>query len=278
MPEITPRPMARTEAGIGGNPLMLVHGLTGGRIDFAAWVEPLAALGWHVVAPDVRGHGDTGGPRDVDAYTLEHIAVDIDMLADELAWDRFVLLGHSMGGVFAQQYAIEHTDRVAGLILMDTAHGPVAWLTGELVEAAATIAMNDGMAALSDLLTAQGPPPAESDASPAPPESRPDLAAEDRAKFIATIPEAYVASTRLLLRSPDRLAQLGSLGLPTLVVIGELDAPFYDDCIRLAAEIPGSTLAVIPGAGHSPQRETPSAWWEAVSGFLVELQGAPRVS
>ena len=46
-----------------------------------------------------------------------------------------------------------------------------------------------------------------------------------------------------------------------------------DDCLRLAATIPGSHLTVLPGAGHVPQVETPDAWWEALAGFLDRLSG-----
>ena len=59
--------------------------------------------------------------------------------------------------------------------------------------------------------------------------------------------------------------------MPTLVIVGEQDEPFRADAQRLAAAVPGSRLAVIADAGHSPQFEAPEPWWEALSAFLDEV-------
>lgn len=268
------RPMARIEAGVGGRPILLVHGLTGGKVDFAEWLEPLAEQGWHVVAPDVRGHGETGGPRDPGAYTPEAVCADVLLLADDLGWESFVVLGHSLGGVFVQHLAINHSDRLDGMILMDTAHGPVDWIPSELFEIGVDIALSDGMAALSDAIAAVSPPPSESEVQRALRERRPDLVSEDRAKFIATVPEMFAAGAALLADGPDRLDRLARLRLATLVLVGELDAPFLEHSRLLADTIPNATLVVLDGAGHSPQRETPETWWQAVYDFLGRL-GSP---
>ena len=262
------RPMARIEAGAGGRPLLLVHGLTGGKVDFAEWLQPLAELGWHAVAPDVRGHGETGGPRDIDAYTPELVCADLLALADDLAWESFAVLGHSLGGIFVQHLAIDHSGRLDRMILMDTAHGSVDWIPSELFEIGVAIALSDGMAALSDAIAAFAPPPSQSDVQHALRERRPELEQEDRAKFVATVPEMFAAGATLLAGGADRLDRLAQLHLDTLVLVGGLDAPFLDHSRRLAETIPDATLVILDGAGHSPQRETPDAWWRAVSEFL----------
>ena len=68
---------------------------------------------------------------------------------------------------------------------------------------------------------------------------------------------------------PDRLDRMAHVRAPTLVMVGEQDGPFLDGSRALARTIPGAELAVIPEAGHSPQREAPDAWWEAFSRFLA---------
>ncbi len=271
MSEIRARPMAYSEAGAGGHPILLVHGLTGGKVDFDEWLEPLAQAGWHAVAPDVRGHGETGGPRDVAEYTPAHVCADMLMLVDDLGWDSFVLLGHSLGGVFAQHLALEIADRVHGLILMDTAHGAVDWIPTDLMDVGVAIALAQGMAALSDAIAAIAPPTSESDVQQALRARRPDLVSEDHAKFIATVPEMFAAGAGLLTNGPDRLDRLRHLDTPTLVLVGELDVAFLEHSQRLASAIPSATLSVLDGAGHSPQRETPDAWWREVSAFLGGL-------
>src|SRR3954454_20069655 len=82
-----------------GRKLMLVHGFTGAKEDFADHLDRLGELGWHAVAPDNRGHGASDQPEGTSAYNLEIFARDTLAVADELGWDRFVLLGHSMGGM-----------------------------------------------------------------------------------------------------------------------------------------------------------------------------------
>ncbi len=265
------RPMSYTEAGAGGRPLMLVHGFTGARTDFADHLTPLAAAGWHVVAPDLRGHGETGGPRDASAYTVAAFVADVLALADDLGWDRFVLLGHSMGGVVAQQFALDHHERLAALILMDTVHGPLHLATTELLEIGGAFAISDGMAALADLFDSGGPNPLETDAYKRVRAERPDIIAQQRANMVGAVPEMFAACSMMLTTEPDRLERLRAVAVPTLVIVGELDGPFLDDSRRMADTIERAQLATIADAGHSPQWEQPDAWFETLSGFLQRL-------
>ena len=116
------------EAGAGGRPLLLVHGFTGAKEDFGDWIDRFAAEGWWVVAPDLRGHGGADQPDDEAAYSLATFADDLLALADDLGWERFSLLGHSMGGMIAQELVLRRTGHVERLVLMDTHHGPVEGL------------------------------------------------------------------------------------------------------------------------------------------------------
>ncbi|MET0902345.1 MAG: alpha/beta fold hydrolase [Acidimicrobiales bacterium] len=86
------------EAGVAGRPLLLVHGFTGAKEDFQDWFGGLAARGWHVVAPDLRGHGASDHPPRAEDYSLD---------------------------LFGQVVALHHADRLDGLVLMDTIPGPV---------------------------------------------------------------------------------------------------------------------------------------------------------
>ena len=67
--------LAIAEAGVGGRPILLVHGFTGAKEDFTDFLEPLAERGWHAVAPDLRGHGASDHPGDEASYSLEIIAL-----------------------------------------------------------------------------------------------------------------------------------------------------------------------------------------------------------
>jgi pimeloyl-ACP methyl ester carboxylesterase len=69
----------------------------------------------------------------------------------------------------------------------------------------------------------------------------------------------------------DRLPDLGRIRVPTLVLVGEEDAPFRKPSQRMADAIPGAELVVLPDGGHSPQFESPELWWKALTGFLDRL-------
>src|SRR6476620_6086493 len=142
------------ESGEGGRPMLLVHGFTGAKEDFTEWLEPLAALGWHAVAVDNRGHGGSDKPDRRDDYSLALLASDTLALADAV-WGpeaRFVLLGHSMGGMVAQVIALQAGERLDGLVLMDTGHGPLTFVAPETVTTVISILDDRGMDGLADLL------------------------------------------------------------------------------------------------------------------------------
>ncbi len=101
----------------GSLPVVLVHSLAGNSSQWAAQLQHLRSHR-RAVALDVRGHGRSESPRDGD-YTITAMAGDVAAVVDALKLDRFVLVGHSMGGAVALTYAGQHPDRVAGLVLVD---------------------------------------------------------------------------------------------------------------------------------------------------------------
>jgi esterase len=268
------------EAGSGGRPLLLVHGFNGAKEDFVEHLPALAGAGWHAVAPDLRGHGGSDAPSEEEAYGLEVLAGDVTALADALGWDRFALLGHSMGGMATQLVALDVPERVTALILMGTGHGPVE-IDRSLALASIEIVRDGGMPALARAMAAL--PGGSPFSAPAAQEARDDrpspLGGDDpaasweafgRAKLLASSPVMYTAMVPAMLDQADRLAGLGSLAVPTLVLVGEHDLAFLESSRRLAATIPGARLVVVAGAGHSPQHDVPAAWCEAVLAFLEE--------
>src|SRR5215469_15181459 len=243
--------LAVAESGAGQRPLMLVHGFTGAKEDFTPWLGPLAADGWHVVAPDLRGHGSSSKPATESAYSFELMADDVLRLADALGWERFVLLGHSMGGMVVQFAALTAPSRLAGLILMDTAHGPLKHLDPDLIDAAVSIVRGQGMDALAAIMAdRQGPlhTPAHQRLL----DQRPGYAEFGERKLLATSPALYAAMAPEFVTTPDRLDRLRSLPatLPVLVIVGEQDQPFLEPSRQMATAIGGSRLTIIPDAGH----------------------------
>jgi len=260
------------EAGRGGRPLLLVHGFTGSKEDFSDHVVPLAAAGWHVVAPDLRGHGQSDKPGGEGDYTLDLFAADVLALADRLGWVRFSLVGHSMGGMVAQVVALGAPERLEALVLMDTGHGPVQ-VDPELARGAAQLVRSGGIGALADVLGAAGSPH-ETPAAARIRRLRPDLVAEWDRRLRSTSGAMYAAMALTMLAQDDRLERLRHLSVPTMVLVGEQDGPFLADSRRMAEAIPGARLEVVPDAGHSPQRENAAAWRTAIVSFLDGLPDA----
>lgn len=255
------------ESGQGGRPLLLVHGFTGAKEDFGDWMEPLAAAGWWVLAPDLRGHGASPKPEEEAAYSIRRFVDDLLALVDGAGWSTFSLLGHSMGGMVAQELALSAPERVERLVLMDTHHAALGVVDRPTAEVGAGIVRAHGIARLADMLEGLGErAPADLRVSA----SRPGYDEWNRSKLEACSPAMYAALLVEMSGRADRLPELARLEVPTRVIVGEQDRPFVAASRRMADTIPGADLVVVPDAAHSPQFENPDAWWAAVTGFLAD--------
>ena len=247
--------------------LLLVHGFPAAKEDFADYLDRLAARGWHAVAPDQRGHGGSDKPDGEDRYSLAILAADILGLADALGWDRFTLLGHSAGGMVAQVVALAASDRLDGLILMDTSHGHLADIEPELLAYAKEVVTEGGMAAYLEASKAIDGP-LDTPAYKRMVAENPDYEAYGDRKTLNVSPAMWLGLVDELVAGDDRLERLRSITVRTLVIVGEQDETFLPHSHRMAEAMPNASLVVIPDAGHSPQFENPDAWWDAVSGWL----------
>ena len=106
------------DGGTGGIAVLFTHSFGG---DNEHWKNQLKHIREtrRAVAFDFRGHGQSDAPADND-YAVEALAADIAAVVDSLELDRFVLVGHSMGGSAAIYYAGNHPERLAGLVLEGT--------------------------------------------------------------------------------------------------------------------------------------------------------------
>ena len=269
-----PVSIALAEAGAGGRPLVLVHGFTGAKEDFVDHLDALAERGWHAVAPDQRGHGASSQPDDEAAYTFDAFAADLIGLLDALGWDRCVALGHSMGGMVVQTAILSAPERFEALILMDTSHrGLRADLA--LVALGVELARTEGIAAVlaAQEALAQSDQPLGTGPGQRLVETRPGYKEFGDRKMLASSAHMYAAMLATITSAAaiDRLPDLPRISVPTLVLVGEEDAPFRKPSARIAEAIPGAELVVLPDGGHAPQFETPELWWKALTAFLDRL-------
>ncbi len=101
----------------GSGPLLLlIHGMGATHADWQKQVDFFARV-FRVIAPDLRGHGDSQG---MGPYNVDRFAIDLSLLLDELKVGSFFVMGHSMGGAVAMQLALFKPERVKKLVLADT--------------------------------------------------------------------------------------------------------------------------------------------------------------
>ena len=259
-----------------GRAFVLVHGFTGSRDDWREVLPRLAARG-RTVAPDLRGHGGSTNPGESAAYSIDQLVADLSGFLDALGMPRIDLLGHSMGGMVALRFTLDRPERVASLILMDTAAEPITQGARRFFEVAAKIAREQGMEALHKVARAAA------DQDPNRPASvqrcvermgADKFWARIRAKQLSMDPEAFATLGPMLADHEGVAGRLGEIRCPTTVLVGEDDRAFLKPAEVLAGGIPGARHVVIEGAAHSPQLENQEAWLDAVLAHLERARAA----
>lgn len=224
----------------------------------------LADHGWHVVAPHLRGFGNSGASVDEDT-TLDDYAADIVALLEHLGTGQAVIGGLSMGGYTAFALYRRAPELFRGLLLADTrpdADTPEARVKRQrLMELART----GGPAAVANEII-------HSLLCGATRDTRPAVAARVRALIESNSADAIVAALHAMLVRRDATPMLRSVAVPTLVVVGSDDAltpPTVNASI--AEAIPGAEFVEVPDAGHLSSLEQPDLFNAALARFLHRL-------
>jgi YbgC/YbaW family acyl-CoA thioester hydrolase len=245
-----------------GPAVLFIHGYP---LDRSIWAQPMAALeGFRRIAPDLRGMGDSDAP-DL-GYSVETYAGDLAALLDALGVDEVVLCGLSMGGYVAFEFVRRWRRRVRGLVLMDTRAEADTAEGKRARDVAAATARDGGAAAIAESMLPDM-------LSPATRAGDPEIVERVRAMMAAAPVAGLVGALGALRDRPDSTDLLPTLeGLPTLVVVGEDDEVIPPQRAKAMAEaIPGARYAVIPGAGHLPPVERPTATTQVLLDFLRSI-------
>lgn len=245
--------------GSGDPPLLLVHGYTGSDLDWVD-VQPALAAKRRVVTYTHRGHAGSGH---AEPYTLDELVADLDALITDLDLAPLHLLGHSMGGVVVQRFALDaHHDRLLSLILMDTVPTAPQGVVRGMLDALEGTALNEGMVAVFETMR-----PFFADA-------RPEIRERVEHKITHMDPKAFVGFGREMSLMPSLVDRLGELAtLPVTIIVGANDVDFVEPSQVMHDAVPGSHLAVIADAGHSPQEDRPDEWLRIVEEHLARATG-----
>ena len=101
-----------------GSPVILCHGFPELACSWRHQIPALAAAGYHVVAPDQRGYGQSSKPDAIDEYDIVHLTDDLLGLLDDLGHEKAVFIGHDWGSMVVWGMSLLHPDRVAGVMGM----------------------------------------------------------------------------------------------------------------------------------------------------------------
>jgi 3-oxoadipate enol-lactonase len=245
--------------GTGAETILLVNGVGDDLNGWMLQVDDFVAAGLRVVTFDNRGIGRSSHPP--GAYTSREMADDTKALADTLGLAPFHLLGVSMGGLIAQEYALAYPNDLRTVVLANTYAKPDAY-TRAAFDSWSQIAESASMA----MMMRQQAPWVF---SPTFYDTQPDrlavfLAEMERSEQPAGSFTAQVAA----LLSHDCSERLAGLHTPALVIAAD------DDIIirlslshRLYEELPAASWAIVPG-GHAAFLENPHPWNRAVINFI----------
>lgn len=256
------------EAG-EGPPVILIHG---GFLDHRMWGGQVQALaGAHrVVRYDVRSHGRSHA-EPVPFSDMEDLAA----LMDALAIPRATIVGLSMGGQIATDFALLYPDRVEGLVLVGPGMSGFPFDSPELgryMEELREAIARDDLQEVTEVFTrywCDGPYRAPADVNP-----------EVRSRvleMLAGSEERWKQGGYVESLDPPAMGRLSTVRAPTLVVLGLLDMPDIHQIVdRLAADVPNIRRVEIPGVAHMVNMEAPGRFNEVLIRFLGELSPAHR--
>ena len=246
-----------------GLPVLLFHAYPLSAEQFAPQVRALSGR-FRFILPDARGFGRSAAPAEGAATEMGRMARDGLAVLDALGVDRAVVGGVSMGGYAALALLREDAGRVAGLVLSDTQAGADDAAGKERREAQAREALAQGLdpvvAAMLPKLVAAAPD------SP--------VGREVERLMRTASPRGVAAALRGMALRTDSKDLLARYAGPALFVVGEKDGVTPVEKARAMADlVAGSTLEVVPGAGHLPNLEAPERFNAVLSAFLSGLAG-----
>lgn len=240
-----------------GFPLVLLHGYLGGA---ALWTDQLASFSekFDVIVPELSGYGGSYAQPSLDS--IEGYADQVLTFLRHIGVSRFHLVGHSMGGMIAQQMAAMAPDRIDRLICYGT--GPCGVMPDrfETIDASRGRVRSDGANATAQRIAATW------------------FTQGERATgfpICVTLGEKVSTNTALAgltaMETWDGRRLLGHITQPTLVIWGDCDRSYgWSQPEALWRGIKGSNLGVLPGCGHNAHMEQPDIFNAIVERFLPE--------
>jgi pimeloyl-ACP methyl ester carboxylesterase len=246
------------QQGSGDMALVFLHYYGGSSRTWNRVAERLSGR-YRVVATDHRGWGDSDAPA--DGYRIADLAGDAQGVIAALGLERYVLIGHSMGGKVAQRIASRRPSGLQGLVLVAPSP-PSPMLLSEEQRATLSGAYQSRQSVefvIDHVLTAK----------------RLDAACREQVieDSLKGAPQAKAAWPEIAMRE-DITADVASIDVPTIVISGELDQVDRIGTLQeeLLPRIPHAVLHVLPGVGHLSPLEAPLEVAQIMTNFLAAIE------
>lgn len=256
-------PLAHLRWDAYGPPVVLLHGVGGSRESWGDAISgtgrAIAAAGFTAIAADLPGYGDS---PPIEPYDMAGVARAVRELVDWLGAGAVALVGHSMGGMAAQEMMAIAPRGVAALALVGTSPSfgrrDGAWQRQFLAQRLAPLDAGKGMSSLAPGLV-------KGMASP----NAPHDAVARAALLMSAVPEATYRRALAAIAGFDRREALAGLGVPVLCLAGADDRNAPPAAMRqMASRIAGAEYRELPGVGHLAHMEAPRAVNAALLDFL----------
>ena len=258
-----------TLAGLEEGDGLAVVFLHAGVCDKRMWLsqmEAVADAGWHAIAYDRRGYGETSSEDEA----FNHVD-DLEALLEALDVHAAVFVGCSMGGGLAVDFALKHPGQVIGLVLIGTSITGAPWSANDaeqMIEAAEEDAYERGDMEMVNRVQAHewldGPRAQSGRVGGAVRELFLDMNAIALSKPELTLEE----------RRPDAWRRVAEVAAPTLLIVGDQDfSAIIDRHEHLSEEMPNAFAAVLEDAAHIPSIERPELVNSMLLQFLDAIEG-----
>lgn len=242
-----------------GSPLLFVHGFP---LDHTMWRHQIEAFrtSHRVIAIDLPGFG--GSTSSPTAMSIIGFADRLAEFLDKLGLTQVVLCGLSMGGSIAQQFAVRHPTRLAGLILCDCRAMTDPPETQRMRHDLADRVLKEGPEFVAQAMPARLFAPRTLSEQPA-------IVESIQAVIRATAPQSVAGGSRALADREDMVPHLREITARTLVIVGSEDViSTVDEMRTIATRIPIAQLVEISGAGHMAPLENPAAVNEVLRSWI----------
>lgn len=243
-----------------GNPIILLHCWTGNHNFWSNQIE-VFSRNYTVMAPDLRGHGESDVPK--EDITIEKLSEDVHEVISKLGLGPAMVIGHSMGGIIAQYLSLYHDEDVSAMVLVATLCTGLTTnmetrnlISGKIMKDTPRLGYKNAFSKHFD---------------------------EWFKSMSDTTHLSWIKEQ--MLKTPEKIAldlvkgilnvnlreQLHRVKVPTLVIGGESDTSTTPAvCREIADGIKDSELVLIPGVGHFPLIENPKTVNKYITGFLQE--------